>query len=1609
MQNLTNISNYLGKYNGGVGYKKFDFVFNEVDGLYYYAKNDIPWQGNLETVSENNRFTLDPSGPIYGGKKTFYLFDSKNDPPSFMQEGALITIDGSEKDNNGSYKIIRTPEKSYNSNHAVPGDYVLSELLDAVEEGQKDWFVSDWFLLGENNFYWPGRDFESYVNQNEDVLTSYLGSLTNLTKEEFGRQHYEEYGEAENRALPINADGGWFYHPILQWVYVPVNNQLADPLDKSFWFYVAEKQNESSLFWFWAKKSLVGENNDAYIGYEEEDGIPQLDYEVEDENKTFNDTEIKELDSSIDGNTLLVRTDTGIKRYENESGTWNQKASLSFNGTFRYLACDGNCDTIAVFGYENRYHKLEEEPTQTNSGPSGYDFSGSGIPWETISHSGSINQVYKDAWTGSAHYYIAGDVYIYRYNATSQSFELEHTIQKIIGVEMTADFDLSGNTLCIFEPMGLVGYSYLESRIEGTIVFNGQNTKTITSNYGTGFQNSRQIKNYSFNGSSWTRSLTCVFAQPHRMGINIPDDKSSSNELYNIIQEKDEESIADFIKQGYTGDLEAKHGQVLAFSEDTNSLFNIHSTMWYYSYFHDVQHGESSRTTDLNPFSNEGKSVALSGDGKRIFWISTSYEGQGKELRGSIRVGLMMNSADVRYIEFDSQWGSSVNSIALPRLGIGATRGISGTVYLSENPERTMLKKVFSIKTNYHGNAIACYGRYESGNDQQIYDAASESYSSISNIIEDTMIEVNGEWQYKELIIEGPKYDYRYQLTNLVMSKNPEGRTRVAGIIGQKQISDGSLYTNSIVHPKKNYDLEYAGDPGYSRDFSFREQNFKNSVIVVLELGDENEWRKCNQFSYNSIDIAIDGNMDAVFNLEYDESSSYKNKLKRFNVETGFEYTFGRKSGALYIQKHDPDSSIIPGGLFDVYDYNHHKRWFVFKEGEFIPDKETRSAPTLYSVNENDIEPRQQAQNLSSRIWLQGVSENDSIDNFEVRGENQLTISSPENAPINLSVNDWVSDEFFFDADYGSSVTFTCENKKYEYSDGYYIYQPESINSLGIEITLLFKNRSNRETNAILHFIESHLGQYDKDRPSPNLKYNLGIDGFRWGGESTFHPYDSTNMQSKTFYCLKYDHSLNFEDSNDVTVRLSNFNTSLLNKSEELFVKRADDYSSIRQYKQNDVVFSGENHQHYYCLEDSIGTPPVSEKKYNWSREGGYYDEINKDFWSRDFFWRPSLGLKISSAPRLKKLKLKGVYTQIHRDGANEKLLNIDLEFNNRSDQETYAILHFLEHHYGCIPFVFNVPSPYEQERNFVCQKWTHTYNFKNNHSIKASFEEYPFKLSSQKYDALITQSMLKGSELSIPSLVVMNDPNDPIDTLSKNNLFRKRVFFKNIGDEALIITSMETNSSDLSIVGQDEGSFEPIMLVEKDKRIDYVVTLPEDSSLPFNLGGQTISVDRSYYVSGVYKGASAGVTFSIVEQVNGSYEKVLIDGSDNKFFQNNVGKIVNSNTGETSNTYKKFIDDLVFKNNTDTLYVSGVTALNHIISLDPGSTGYFDLYYNGSLSEDDFIEEITTGAFLGIGFLTKTTSEKKQFNRELGITVFHSNRPAESLTLNIQMTISND
>ena len=629
-----------------------------------------------------------------------------------------------------------------------------------------------------------------------------------------------------------------------------------------------------------------------------------------------------------------------------------------------------------------------------------------------------------------------------------------------------------------------------------------------------------------------------------------------------------------------------------------------------------------------------------------------------------------------------------------------------------------------------------------------------------------------------------------------------------------------------------------------------------------------------------------------------------------------------------------------------------------------------------------------------ARIQIQGATASDSIKTYELFGANDITISTIDDNIIN-NPDSWSKDLFFFDADYGSSVSFRANNYKYEYGNGYYILQPKTINSLTFEANLQFKNRTNREANAIVHFLENHQGQHEKDKTSPNLAYTQGISGFRWDGNATFHPYDNTEVQAKKFYCHDWSHSLNFENSNDINVKLSHSDYSIIQGISGGFVGAAESYNESEYYEKNDIAYNTEDKKHYYWYSENsqTGLAPtqgVIENDYEqyvnenqnlldyysnkentwqyrlldyqdeteyqiqsrpkeifgeqywevsgedagysmptqagWNREIGYFEHINKNYWTRDFLWKPSIGLSVSQKPRLHSAVLNNGYTQIYNDGINESLLVLDMQFKNRDDSEAKAILHFLEHHYGCLPFMFSPPSPYDARQNFICQEWTHTYNYKNNHTISAKFEQFPFNIEADQYDSLIPPGIKSRGELIVKSPKILKEENIGEDLTTSTQL-RSRLYIKNKGDESVII-------SDIHLLSEDDADYYKILGKNGEVPVPLVVNVQNrEVELPseglsndlIHLNNATIKINKKYE-----EGIDNGITF--------------VDQDGVEYIQYNTGKIARLDDSSKTLDTTYFVNEYLILNNRTNI-------------LKAGEEGYVEVVFLGLSGEEiDFI-----------------------------------------------------
>lgn len=313
---------------------------------------------------------------------------------------------------------------------------------------------------------------------------------------------------------------------------------------------------------------------------------------------------------------------------------------------------------------------------------------------------------------------------------------------------------------------------------------------------------------------------------------------------------------------------------------------------------------------------------------------------------------------------------------------------------------------------------------------------------------------------------------------------------------------------------------------------------------------------------------------------------------------------------------------------------------------------------------------------------------------------------------------------------YNSSVSFSAENNKHTFGDGYYTLLPKSHNNLKVKYNLSFQGRTTKEAKAILHFLghrfeEGYTGAASGTAGAyPNLhteyQGDLTLTGFNF---TPFRPYNQTGK----YYCEEFDHNQVFTNVHNISALFDKSEDSLTNwKNKEINLDNTSGFwAAGATYGTYDIVyFSGHNVSNF------------SGFYYHTGKGSGIATAANgptgaSTLWTNDTFYFKPTSFNIPQKPRLLKSELNRNYVERWNDGINTNLLDINLEFQGKSEHEAKAISHFLINKKGYESFKFSPPHPYEQANKiFVCQGWSDSYVFNDNRSLSAAFEEMPLDLN---------------------------------------------------------------------------------------------------------------------------------------------------------------------------------------------------------------------------------------------------------------------------------------
>jgi phage-related protein len=319
--------------------------------------------------------------------------------------------------------------------------------------------------------------------------------------------------------------------------------------------------------------------------------------------------------------------------------------------------------------------------------------------------------------------------------------------------------------------------------------------------------------------------------------------------------------------------------------------------------------------------------------------------------------------------------------------------------------------------------------------------------------------------------------------------------------------------------------------------------------------------------------------------------------------------------------------------------------------------------------------------------------------------------SSSSNSPATDGAN-WTQ-KLFFEPSYGASVSYENQTYNATYGDGYYSIANKSENSLKVKFNLPYNKRSDKEARALIHLFEDSFNKGEK----PSGAYT----GIYY---TPFAPYDTEHE----FYIENIERNFEYPNVNSVSTTLHREDQSSLDwQGYYIPFSQTNGFWEVgKSYSKHDIAYlSGDYVAHvsgwYYYTGDEETTATDAN-----GPNGG-----NNSLWTKDnFYFDVNKGISINESPRFLKQPLQNDYFIRTKDGLNKSLLNIQLSFEGRTDKEAKAIVHFLESHFGKDQFEFKAPAPYDKDgRVFVCPKWEHTINYKDNNTVGVNFIEFPVNL----------------------------------------------------------------------------------------------------------------------------------------------------------------------------------------------------------------------------------------------------------------------------------------
>lgn len=323
----------------------------------------------------------------------------------------------------------------------------------------------------------------------------------------------------------------------------------------------------------------------------------------------------------------------------------------------------------------------------------------------------------------------------------------------------------------------------------------------------------------------------------------------------------------------------------------------------------------------------------------------------------------------------------------------------------------------------------------------------------------------------------------------------------------------------------------------------------------------------------------------------------------------------------------------------------------------------------------------------------------------------------------------WTRDiDDLFKLNYGSSVNFSAKLSPLIMGDGYRTNTANNVNTLNAKFTFNYDGLTDKQAKCLISYFEN----------TPEAPVKSLYEDFKGVNIDLFNPYKS----NAEVYFKTINHTSTYNNINKITIEAESlFDSSLDYKG--MFVlldeKNIKTYSSYVDYLLKDDVFyfsssSYLDRGYYFYTGANINPPSSATGPSNQIYISPANSPTGVNSWfTRDFYFKGDLEYNINENIRLISNEMKNSTIEYSKDGINYNVLEFDISFKKRSNQEAKAILKFLDDKAGFKTFDYTLPQPYNKKITVYCPEWNHVYNFNDNHDISVKFIEFknPFNAYS--------------------------------------------------------------------------------------------------------------------------------------------------------------------------------------------------------------------------------------------------------------------------------------